>query len=169
VYCNYKDEFRQTTVNLLAGIWRQLVQSGGAPSSDISLIYKTHQERGTALTLWEISEELRSEIMRFRRCFILVDALDECSESKNTRSSLIRVLLSSLPKVNLMFTSRPYDSIKAEFRTSLNLEIQASTGDVAKYVRGRIAAENRLRRHVQKDPSLGEEIVRKVSTNAQKM
>lgn len=68
-----------------------------------------------------------------------------------------------------MFTSRPYDSIKAEFRTSLNLEIQASTGDVAKYVRGRIAAENRLRRHVQKDPSLGEEIVRKVSTNAQKM
>ena len=169
VYCNYKEEFRQTTINLLAGIWRQLVQPGGTLSSEISLTYKTHQERGTSLTLWEISEELRSEIMRFRRCFILVDALDECSQSNNTLLGLIRVLRSTLPKANLMFTSRPYDSIKAEFRTSLNLEIKASMGDVAKYVRGRIAAESRLQRHVRKDPALGEEIVRKVSTNAQKM
>jgi hypothetical protein len=144
VYCNYNKKGQQTTINLLAGIWRQLAHRNRTITNDAKRIFKTHQDRNTSLTL-------------------------ECSEADKTRPTLLKALLNLLPRANLMFTSRPLDSIRADLKGSTSLEVQAKTEDVAKYVRSRIATEVRLIRHTAKDPSLTEAIVSKVSTNAQKM
>jgi hypothetical protein len=68
-----------------------------------------------------------------------------------------------------MITSRFLDSISTQIGHSMVLEIQASNSDVRKYVKERISTENRLCRHVEKDPALGEAIIAKVVANAQKM
>lgn len=167
MYCNYKERERQTLVNLLAGIWRQLVQSSPTLLNDAKLIYKTHQERDTQLSLWEIEKILQAEVQRLSRVFVVVDALDEASDSEN--SALLRSLRKLASKANFLFTSRPLDTIKANIGECPRIEVKAVSGDVAKYVRGRIAVEGRLSRYVAKDPALGDMIVSRVSLNARKM
>jgi hypothetical protein len=69
IYCNYKEQYRQTAVNLVASVWRQLIQPQEQLPNTIRLSYNTHMDRGTSLTLFEISKELRSEIEKILQGF----------------------------------------------------------------------------------------------------
>jgi hypothetical protein len=168
IFCNFQEQYRQKPTQLLAGIWRQLVQGSGTLTNSITLTYKTHRSRGTALRLQEISDELASTVDRLHRVFIVVDALDEASES-DTRSVLLAELRQLLPRANILVTSRPLDDIRAEFHDSLQLEIAANIDDIARYIKARIQQEGRLRRHVERDPSLENIIVQEVSSKTRKM
>jgi len=168
-YCNYKEQYRQTPVNLLAGIWRQLIPPNGVFSSNVNLTYRTHQDRGTSLELTEISDLLREEVMQLSRVFVIVDALDECSDQHGSRSMLLRELRRLLPKASIMVSSRPLDDIRSQFSDCHHLKIEASDGDVEQYIQHRITREGRLSRHVARDPGLEATIIRKVSSRTKHM
>ncbi|KAH8880540.1 ankyrin, partial [Thozetella sp. PMI_491] len=168
VYCNFQEQYRQTPTQLLAGIWRQLIRDNSVLSNSIRLTYRTHLDRGTTLTLREISDELNTTVERFSKVFIVVDALDEASEFE-TRDVLLDELQKLLPTVSILVTSRPLDVIKTMFHECPKLEIKAEIEDVEKYIRAHIQLEGRLRRHVENDPSLGDVIVKEVSSRTRKM
>ena len=169
IYCNYKEKDVQTLVNLTGSLLIQLIQGRALISTDVEDLYKSHVDKGTRPTPDEVLKVLQSELSRYSKVFVVVDALDEFQTGDQLQASLLAVLRALKPVVNLMVTSRFVDNIEREFRGMPMLEISASPKDVQTYVVNRISHSDRLSRHVSKDAALKEEIIKTVVGNAQKM
>jgi hypothetical protein len=82
--------------------------------------------------MWE------TEIQAYSQIFIVVDALDECSETNGSWMKLVHALRSLTGPINLMVTSRDLPSIEQHFREAQRLDIRATDEDVAKYVQSQL-------------------------------
>jgi hypothetical protein len=167
IYCNYKEKDAQTLINLVAGLWAQLVRNSGSLPTEVRDLYSTHVHQNSSPTLDDVLKILQDEIARYSKIFIVIDALDEYAEGD--RSTLLKRLRELRPTINLMVTSRYLDAIANDFEGSPQLEISANVEDVQAYIVGRISGEKRLSRFVTKDAALGENIVNTVAGKAKKM
>lgn len=86
IYCNYKEP-NLTAVNLVANMLLQLLRENTEISPEIITLYDTHSKQHTRPSLAECSKLLKSEVRRLSKCFIVVDALDECPD--DIRESLL--------------------------------------------------------------------------------
>ncbi|KAI9780621.1 MAG: hypothetical protein M1816_002782, partial [Peltula sp. TS41687] len=169
IYCSYKERVEQTAESLIASLLKQLVQKQPVISDTNRTFYWDHIINGTRPKFAELSGRLRTEIRAYRKAFIVVDALDECSEDKGTRRDLIKELQSLSQTVSLMITFRPNIAMEGQFQSSSRLDIRADNKDVRTYVRGRVAQEDRLARHVRADSKLEEVMVDKIVGNSRGM
>lgn len=165
IYCNYKERSRQTVLNLILSLLKQLVQDHSAIYKNIKPFYKLHIDQGTHPNLRQSQEAFELATAAFSKVFIIVDALDECSDG--TRMELLSALQSGASTINLLVTSRDLALIAQEF--SIHLNIRASDQDIQKYIAGRIAYASILQIHVKKDPKLQSEIIKAVTKNAEGM
>ena len=138
-------------------------------SLNIRNLYDTHVNKKTRPTPTELLGTLKTEIGAFSKAFIIVDALDECSEDDNKRANLLDTLLSLPKNVKLLVTSRPLPTIQSDLEGIARLDIRADEKDVRMYVKGRIPREKRLARHVTNDPDLGETLVQTIVKSAKGM
>ena len=164
IYCNYKEQDVHTASNLVASLLRQMVQNSRAISDNVRSFYKYHQNRDTRPTLDEFTHALQSEIRPYTKIFVVVDALDECSEGNDTRANILKALRSLGRTVNLVVTSRDLPSIASEFQDAKCLSIYAHNDDMRRYIEGRIARTPR--RHLK---TLQETIVSKIIENVKGM
>ncbi|RDL36103.1 Uncharacterized protein BP5553_06715 [Venustampulla echinocandica] len=158
IYCNYKRRETQTTIDLLAAILKQLVQERPLYGESLTALHTLHVNRRTRPSLDEICTTLNSVLKNYSKAYIIIDALDECTDSDGTRSKLLTVLRSSLQTktdTRLMVTSRFVSRIEQSFQGSPMLEIRASEADVKRFVTGQL---HRLPMCVQRDPELQAEI-----------
>lgn len=165
VYCNYKEQLEQTLVNLLAGLWFQLFERNVPLSDDVKNLYRKHMDQNTPSTLTEVEKILSTEIRRYQKVFVVIDALDECLAQ--SRTDLLTSVRALQPQVNLLVTSRFNDSIAHAFENCPRLKIEASIEDVLTYVSSRISGQ--LAKLIKKDPSLAKEIQETVVEKAQNM
>jgi Cdc6-like AAA superfamily ATPase len=166
IYCSYKEQERQTDANLIASLLQQLVQRNPFIPDEISSLYHHHIKKQTRPTLGEWSKLLESEIRRLSKVFIVIDALDECSDA--TRESFLAEIR-KLSSIHLLITSRHISTIEREFEKKASVEIRASDSDVRRYLEGRIEKECRLARHVKADPTLKETIINTIVENSKGM
>jgi hypothetical protein len=138
LYCNYKEQTLQTATHLIASLLKQLVQDCPVISDNVKSFYHYHQDRGTYPTLVELTNALDMEIKRYAKVFIVIDALDECSETNGSRMKLLKALRSLAAPVNLMVTSRDLPSIEQHFHKAHRLFIRATDEDVTKYVQSQL-------------------------------
>jgi hypothetical protein len=137
----------------------QLLRQQKKPISDeVNKLYLQHDRQGTRPSQSEFFNLLQREAQKFSRVFIIIDALDECSNDDRTRRRLLEKLrtLQKLASVNLMVTSRPFPDIIEEFESAITLEIRASEGDIRAYLEEQMS---RLPRCVLKDSRLQARIV----------
>ena len=156
IYCNYQERLRQKPNDLISSLTRQLVEQEGSVSGDLVSLYQRHAMPGTRPSGSELQKLLVSTASMFSSLFIVIDALDECSET--SRSALGSNLHSILPNANLFYTSRRLSDIERMFKGYPRLEIRASDSDVQRYISDRIPHETRLARHIEADSSLKEVI-----------
>ncbi|KFZ25020.1 hypothetical protein V502_00512 [Pseudogymnoascus sp. VKM F-4520 (FW-2644)] len=158
VYCNYKRQETQTTTDLLAAILKQLVQERPLYGEPVATLHKQHADRRARPSLDEIRTALKSVLIHYSKTYIIIDALDECTDSDGTRSELLTILrnLQAKADISLMATSRLVTRIKQSFQGFPMLEIRASDADVTRFVAGHI---HRLPKCVQRDPELQAEIL----------
>jgi hypothetical protein len=159
IYCNYKEKDAQTPANLIASLWMQLVEDRSSLSTDVKDLYDDCVNRGTRPPLSEVSKVLQSEITKYTKVFIVLDALDECSESDGTRQIFLTEMRKLIPNISLLVTSRDITSIELEFQTAARLEIRANDEDIRSYLKSRIEGQPQLARHIEKDPTLRGEIL----------
>jgi len=164
IYCNYKEQTTQTVSNLIASLLKQMVQDSSTLSEGVKEFYDHHQKRDTHPTLENFTEMLEEEIGMYSKVFIVVDALDECPESRGTRADLSKVLRSLPRNVNLMVTSRDLSSIARSFHETKRLDIRADDQDVRKYLESRISSVPR--RHLK---ALQDTIVNEIIKNVRGM
>jgi hypothetical protein len=142
IYCNYKEKNEQTVLNLTASLLKQMLQDHPRVSSGIKTFYEHYQRRGDRPTVGETTKVLKAQFTLFSKVFIIVDALDECSEADGTRADLVETLRSlRAENVNLMVTSRDIPSIDLvhDFKDAKRLDIQARDEDVRAYVGSHIS------------------------------
>lgn len=99
----------------------------------------------------------------------MIDALDECSETDHTRTNLLMEIRKLPSNLHLLCTSRFFSDIDEIFKDTPRIEIRASNTDVQKYLEAQIEKEGRLKRHIDTDPSLLEEIVDTIIARVQGM
>jgi hypothetical protein len=157
VFCNYKVQSEQNTLSLLSAILKQLVQAQPSAPEAANALYKVHSARGTMATVDEISNTLKVTLKSFSTVYIVVDALDECSDEHKTPLRLLERLrgLQNDGDIRLMVTSRFIPEIQEEFKLAPKLEVRASPEDVAEFIKGQIP---RLHRCVQRDDELKREV-----------
>jgi hypothetical protein len=164
ISCSYKEQDCQTDSNLITRLLQQLAQTNPLILNKVSLLYRDHIEKQTRPTLNEWSILLQSEAGRFSEIFMIIDALDECSDY--TRESLLSVI-QKLPNIHLLVTSRHILTIEREFKgkfeNTTSVEIRASDEDVRRYLENRIKREHRLASHVEADPTLKETIINTIA------
>jgi len=133
IYCNYKEQEEQTIGNLMRSLLQQLLQRRSLPA-ELYTLYQRHTIQKIRLTISESLELLHAELSRCSRAFIIVDALDECSDDNGSRSALVEELFNLPTTTSLMMTSRHVASIQAKLNQARRLEIRASDTDVRIYL-----------------------------------
>lgn len=157
VYCNYKARETQTTTDLVAAILKQLVQERPLFGGPVAALHERHADRRTRPSLDELLTALNSVGSCYYKVYIVLDGLDECSDSDGTCSKLLAKLRSSQTKtdISLMATSRFMPKVVQFFEGFPMLEIRASDADVKQFVAGQM---NRLPHCVHRNTSLQGEI-----------
>lgn len=88
LYCNYKSQLEQTPTALLESLLKQLASSRKTVSDGIKRTFDHYSSRKTRPTFGEICQLLSNEIKSYARVFIVIDALDECSDNHGARQTL---------------------------------------------------------------------------------
>lgn len=165
VYFRYSERTSQSLAKLIAGIWRQMVDS----HKPMSRRLRESHAKDLSPPLDVLIELLQAEAKSRSKVFIVLDALDECPTEKGTRSTLLNIIRALKPTPNILITSRVFnDDFLASQRVE-SLEIGARAEDMQKYITARIQREDRLKRHVARDHTLAELIVQELVDRAQKM
>jgi len=152
VYCNYKER-NCTASNVIASLLLQLVERQVEMPEEIKKAYQQHAKCKTRPPLGEYVSLLKQAVCRFSMVYIVIDALDECSDADGTGGFLPEIR--RLPShVRLLVTSRVVASIEAGFEGEVRLDILATDKDVEVYAAARIEESKQLAEHVKDDPGL---------------
>lgn len=158
----------QSPENLLAGACAQLADtlSGPLPIALVD-IYGRHSRLKTRPTLIEILKVLESTVDRLDTAYLVIDALDECSEP--VRNVLLKRIEALPGNTSLLVTTRHVDDIVNRYREIPKIEIRATDIDLTNYITSRIVSSTRLTRTVRDHPALEQEICERVTSKADGM
>ncbi|KAJ7581603.1 hypothetical protein C8J56DRAFT_759141, partial [Mycena floridula] len=169
IYCDYTQQKDQTSIQLLGSILKQLVQRHRSLSDPLMTLYEQCSSRHAIPTVAELIAAIAIVITTYSRVYLVVDALDECSERGQRIFSSTDPncgLRSLLGKLHLLITSRDIPCISDELIGQPSLEIEAHTEDLAAYIKDRIAHSDKLLNLVRSDPPLELEIIIQVISRA---
>lgn len=139
---------------------KQLLSLRNTVPADIKALYEKYQGRHQNGTPAEIARLLRAELMRYRKVFIIVDALDEYSENSNDCDLLLAEVEELRKYSNMMLTSRFVAPWVDAFGGVSRVTIAAKDRDVRRYLESQIPT---LPRFVKADVDLQELIVRTIT------
>lgn len=151
--------------NLLAACCAQLAPQT-LPETLVNL-YRKHSAEKTRPNREEIFKAFESCVTQLRTTYLVIDALDECSE--DVRDTLIEFFETLQKQIRLLVTTRPIDEILRQFRASPKVDIRARPSDLEKYIASRIESNRRLAGHVGDNASLTQDICDRVTTKADGM
>lgn len=165
LYLDLQRKHEQNAVEILARLLRQVAETSGQYSAVLALRDR-HKTSHTRPSVAHLAAALSDVVSAASRCFILIDALDECQ--KPDRRLLLDTLL-PLQRgkgVQLFCTSRFDPQISAYFSNSSRLEIRASDEDVSLFLRDHM---KELPAFVHRDPGLQVEVETTILTSVQGM
>lgn len=121
MYCTYRNRLEQTPIRLLASLLKQLLQKRGFIPEGLKKLYEHHIHKSTFPALDKVSKILHSEMDRYSKVFIVIDALDECADDDRAREILLSELnaLQTTHPMNSMVTSRPILKIEQKFQKAI--------------------------------------------------
>ena len=138
LYCNYRMRENQGAKNLLAVLLRQLAEQCASVPESVKELYASCKRKKTGPSFSEILDTLSRVIGSQERAFLVIDALDECSDE--ARKTLLTKLqeLRRNTKTSVMATSRPHGLLEREFEGDARLEIRAVERDIDLYLDGQL-------------------------------
>ena len=144
VYFNYKEV--QSAKGVVASFLRQLIERRGSLTEDTRSILRSNASKQVQSSFKEYLKLSTAEIQCLSRVYIIVDALDECSEDEGNRREFVAGLKDIASDARLLITSRPVGSIEEYMSNVCRIEIRANDGDVTTYLAAQIERHDRLSR-----------------------
>jgi hypothetical protein len=147
VYCDYRDRAKQTAEKIISSLICQLVEKCASDiPQEVIVQYESYTRERKSLSLEDCMSLLLAVSSKFRRTFIIIDALDEYLEPRDWDGQGSRSLVSMLQKlqsyVRLLITSRPQKRIEEVFKRATRIDVVASSSDIKKYLASRIMNSN---------------------------
>ncbi|KAL8838546.1 MAG: hypothetical protein Q9170_002088 [Blastenia crenularia] len=158
VYCSYDDP-DQTSINLLSSILCQILHQQSEMPQRITNLFRTHRSASTRPSFEEILNELKALPKDDQRLFLVIDALDECSDKNGTRTALLEALSSMDQNIRILVTSRTTADLIHHLPKAVHIEINAKDDDIILYVQNRLTSERRMRRIIGGDVELCQTII----------
>ena len=167
-YFDYREQDGQTPNDFVASLLRQIaVQKVNFPQSLLDFYECYRHDRAQAATA-DLFATFRQVYTSFEKCYIVIDALDECKSSLFRKEILKIVSDLDLQIVRLFVTSRPHvHDIKQNFLYAQQIEVEASEQDIRSYCHRMIEDSQSTLDLI--DDSLKEEVADAVAKNAQGM
>jgi ankyrin repeat domain-containing protein 50 len=170
IFCNHKEQQDQTASYLISSLLKQFIEEQKDFPAEVTALYKTHKKYQTRPSFSEYSTLLQSVVTVFSKVFIVIDALDECTESGNTRRSIIDATKSLLSKeAHIMVTSRKLPQIESLCKEWLQVEIRAKDQDIWLYLDAHIEDESELVDVIQDNPEIRNHIIKTIVQKSQGM
>lgn len=166
IYFKYNDP-DQTLDNILGSLIRQLVNESSVIPTQLVKFYEQSRNRDTSLSVDELGDVLKATVDEFDEVYFVVDGLDECSEE--LRWELMEQLEKCQPQLHLLITSRYLDAISEELADFKRYEIKANRADIELFIDRQIQKNRNLRRLVQRNHALREDIKDSVLRTAEHM
>lgn len=166
IYLKYNDP-DQTLNNILGSLLKQLIEEHETASDPLQALYERHSDYKTSLSTEGISKALKMTVKPYSKIYFVVDGLDECSE--DIRWALVEQLQEFEDKVHILITSRFLDSIQEDLEGFGQLGITAHSADVELFIDRQIRKNRNLRKAVQKNPALRDDIKEGVLDTADNM
>jgi len=135
-YFDYRDPDRQTPMGFLSRILGQIVATIPEIPKSVSDIYDKARGSTGSLPLHELEKLMLDITSKIGKTYLIVDALDECSELTH-RKPVLQLLyrLEQMSNIRLFVTSRHYPhDIKAAFHNHPQIEIHAHESDLRRYM-----------------------------------
>lgn len=168
VYCDFRHRIQEPTT-LLASLWTQLMLQRETSKAEVDQLSNDLYARRVKLTATQINGLVEKEFTdgKFQRMFVVIDALDECTEAQ--RDILLDHVSRLHPWANVLITSRVLGSDLERFTDVRILRISAIKADLRAYIKSRITSSRKLAENVKRKQELESEIVRIVSERAQEL
>ncbi|KAL5041685.1 hypothetical protein BDW71DRAFT_211883 [Aspergillus fruticulosus] len=140
IYFDFQQPETQSREGILASLLKQLVLCRSGVPTKVKLLYHQHRHYSTRMSLEEVSGCLSLVMRHYRRVFLLLNKLDECSNELGLRSWLLRKIsrLRDNFKANVLITSQEIPDIMEEVRVDATMRISAADEDVRHYLRNKI-------------------------------
>ncbi|KAL4798480.1 nucleoside phosphorylase domain-containing protein [Aspergillus venezuelensis] len=146
-FCNNRDTVSQTGENMIASLWRQLIRRRILSDVECAELEASYLDAGIRPTPKTLVELLSSEMRRYKRVAIFVDALDELTVK--SRDALLFFLRELPSQRSLFLTSRFLYDKSALPGDCEHIEIRATEEDLWEYIDCRIQANSRLRSKIK--------------------
>ena len=135
-YFDYRDQDRQTPNSFLSSILRQIVAT--IPETPQCVVNAHDKAYGVceSLPLHELEKMIYDILPSIHRLYVIIDALDECDESRHRRTVLqLLYRIKQIANIRLFLTSRQYPhDIKAMFHIHSQIAIYAHEFDLRRYM-----------------------------------
>jgi len=165
IYFDYKDAETQLVPNLLLSLVCQLASAESPLPDELIACYEAHDSGASNPSQQESTQMLRFLVNRCAKVFLIIDALDECSE--DSRDLLWMELHHVQSSMNMLITSRDLPNVENRLVNAVRLGIQPKNDEIVRYARERITNSERLQSYVRRDSGLCESITETVAARAE--
>lgn len=164
IFCSYRQQHEQKLIGILSSILKQLIQTLHFVPDDLNALYRDCSR----LQLDQLLKLLVTVASSYSRVYLVIDALDECSDSDRTRDTVISHILNLQKKCNIAFfaTSRFIPEITEKFEGFPSVEVRASDADVTLYAEGHV---HELSNCVRRSPELSKLVVSQIVSSVSGM
>lgn len=171
-YCNYGESERRDTLSIIGTLLKQLLTSRRCDNLDPEMV--TTFDDGICLNPTTSEALLAATLSRFEKVFVVVDALDECSEEERKLVVMLFVrLMNAKCQLKVFVTGRPERDLRKMLENNPCHQIDAN--DTSKDITPFVAAA--LDEHIitrallggNVSPALKKELVDTISVQADGM
>ncbi|KAF2141544.1 uncharacterized protein K452DRAFT_250225, partial [Aplosporella prunicola CBS 121167] len=150
-FCDYKNIKSQSARKVFQTILANLCQQCLEAQEIVESLFQRYRGRNLVCPVGTLRDTLRSCLLRLPKSFIVIDALDECSEPEELLEKL-QPLLDGQLGLNLFLTSRKLDNISSYMNhpriQQCSLAAESHSKDISCYVKAQL--DNRLRKNKEK-------------------
>ncbi|KAJ6460649.1 hypothetical protein C8R47DRAFT_120182 [Mycena vitilis] len=161
-YFDFRDEKKQLVETMLRSIIMQLSEQSPTPHSVLDQHFKSCQG-GKLPTYSDLLVMLNSVLAQFTGTYVVLDALDECSEHDEL-VEFISTLRGWSKPVHLLVTSQPrtlfLESAVFDEASVVLLESATTHSDILQFVESELASKSKLK-HIKKAKDAAPKIVNK--------
>jgi Cdc6-like AAA superfamily ATPase len=150
-YFDFNDEAKQAPENMLRSIFRQLChRSIAVPQGVWDLFAKCSNGKHVPSSI-ELLDAIEQTIREVPRCFLIIDALDECKARESAMKFLCR-FHSTLDNLRILITSRRLTDIELTLQSILspeqcvNLEDSPVNDDIRHYIHDHLENDVQLKK-----------------------
>jgi len=95
--------------------------------------------------------------------FIVIDALDKCSDADDILSILLTELKKLQSRLCLLVMSRPIQDLENLLKGAVRVTVEASMTDIKNYLQQRLKSTGSLQKHMADEPSLRDTIISRIT------